>query len=168
MLVRLLAFVAITQMSIAAAHAQAPPPAPADFVVVGSLDVVIDGVNGGDQPTTSDPVIVAGWTFECRSGLQPKTQRLGEIHAFYKSIDKPAEDPVEVKASLLLTVARPDVAAVYQPYCPAVGANVGFVAVIPPPPAFGTWTLQLVVSATDSADRVATWTGLRTIHMLPE
>src|SRR5262245_6705700 len=126
------------------ASAQTNLPEP--FEVRGALDLIvaIDGTPAddplGSHLTTSDPLWLTGWTVECRSGLQPQTQRLGQFSAYWTRRSGPLE---EVQRSTILAapiiVERQDVAKALSPSCSAVGPHVGYWILVTPPSEWGIW-----------------------------
>lgn len=148
---------------VSPAGAQTLPPAPSDFRLYGSLDVVVSS-DGSSSLSLSRPVILDGWLFECRSGLQPQTQRVGEFSIQYWRIyHHPFGEIYIMPPSSTAVVGRPDVMPVFQSACPAVGGHTGFHLAVPPPPEDGNWTLELVVSTTDGAGRRITWGASRAV-----
>jgi len=143
---------------IAPLHAQSPSsalaltPAPPDFYIDGYIDRV-EVVPGSGR------VVLLGWAFECRSGLQPATQRLG---AFSVHFTAPGQSNV-IPATMTIGIGeRPDVAAVYEPYCPAVGQHVCYAITVPAPSA-GVWTARLSWVTWDGAGRIALHNDARTV-----
>ena len=136
---RVLVIVAAT---VAPASAQPAPPAdlPRDYLIAGYLDraVVSDG-----------RALLQGWVFECRSGLQPVSQRVGSVSVHYAA---PGREPFIPRTIALAAGERPDVAAVYQPFCPSVGNRTGYAIVTEAPPA-GTWTARVAWVTFDGRDR---------------
>ena len=136
-------------------------PTPTDFRVCGQIDQVVPA-DGSPTLTTTTPVGIGAWVFECRSGLQPATQRLGTITALWWRMLGPQHGEVDGGPVTTATVAvRADVAAAYQSLCPAMGAAVGLNLTVPPPSEAGIWTLDLVVTTTDGAGRRIEWRGRR-------
>ena len=120
----------------APATAQAPPAPPADFQLIGSLDIA---VALGSDP---HPVVGAGWIFDCRSGLRPVLERVGSVSM--KMVHNP--DGVPVFPSVRVEpspMPRTDVLAAYSSKCPSMGAYTGYfvIADMPPPPGWYTVTI---------------------------
>jgi hypothetical protein len=165
---QLLAIAIVVVACVAApVRAQSPSELPPsdDFAVYGSLDVVISGI-GSPSLTLDQPLILAGWAFERRSGLQPQTQRIGTFTVAYMRVyNPPFGEIAPATISGPWVNVRPDVAAAYQVTCPAVGPNTGFVLVASPPEESGYWTLVLNVATTDGAGRRADWEVRREIFV---
>lgn len=161
--------IAVVAVSLAApVHAQSPSElAPGAYRLYGSLDVVIPA-DGGATFTTVTPVVLAGWVFECRSGLQPQTQRVGEFVAYW-SRRLPGSSFGEVQTATLSAVyyvaQRPDVVLVYRNTCPAVGPNVGFLVMATPPDEPADWTLNLGVTTVDGAGNRIWWEAHKEIRV---
>lgn len=135
--------------------------APADFKVCGHLDA-ISGANVTAEMTTRTLVNVGLWVFECRSGLQPQTQRVGTVYARWWRLLSPQHGQSEqVIVQAPATAPRPDVAAAYAATCPAIGQDVGLNFLVAPPTEAGIWTLDIVVTTSDGAGRCIEWLGRR-------
>jgi hypothetical protein len=131
-------------------------PAASDFQLIGSLDSVVNATTGSRAVFTTNALVSAGgWIFECRSGLQPQTQRIGVFSATYRFVGSDTVIPAGLFPVEI--AARQDVAQAYQFECPAVGAHVGFNVNMFPPPVQGQWELKLTVTTTDGAGRPLEW-----------
>lgn len=130
---------------------------PADYRLLGSLDIVVDSATGSqDTFTVGTPIWYSGWNGECRSGLQPQTQRVGTFSIRYSRVDRigaPQKPPVLAP----FTVQRPDAAAALTGDCPAIGPNIGYWLLAPGPTEAGDWYVSLFVTTTDGAGRQAIW-----------
>lgn len=175
MLARTVVLVALVVLVVAvltpsAARAQAP----SDFKVFGSLDLVVDSATGSQETfTVGTPIWYTGWAGECRSGLQPQTQRVGRFAVQYARVvpgappEKPAEPPTPPVLPVF-TVQRPDAAAVVSGQCPAIGPHIGYWVLAPAPPEPGDWYLWFLVITTDGAGREASFESQpRIITVLP-
>jgi hypothetical protein len=147
------------------ARAQTPlTPAPSDYQLIGSLDRVANATTGTGSFTTNALVSTGGWIFECRSGLQPQTQRIGTFSAEYRRILNDGTDIVIPAGVMAVEIAaREDVAKAYQFDCPAIGPHVGFNLSIFPPPVQGQWELKLIVTTADGAGRPLLWSRTHNI-----
>lgn len=120
------------------------PPAPqvGDFTLKGTIDWA---------QQIEQQIVISGWQFECRSGLQAITQRLGLFGAQYKdTVHGTLFSPTTFQMS---TVERPDVAAAFTTSCPAVGSFVGYGVFTDTPPYPSVWELHIVFRTTDGAGR---------------
>lgn len=153
------AFVVALLLSAPAA-AQTLPPAPADYALIGALDVPVENLT-----TTRANFRVSGWIFECRSGLQPFTQRLGNVTLrFFRGGTSFFPPKYDVEGNIM----RADVPPYFTPQCPSVGPYVGFNVTMPTyalPPQ-GTWELQLWWWTTDGAGRVIWHNVNRTVTFI--
>lgn len=154
---------AVTLAILAApAAAQTLPPAPPDYVLIGALDLPVQNL-----VTTRADFRVAGWIFECRSGLQPFTQRVGTVTMrFYQ----PGTDTSVFPASYEVdgNIPRADVPPYFAAQCPAVGPYVGYnlkIATTSLPPR-GTWDVQLWWFTTDGAGRTVQHGASRTVTFI--
>lgn len=135
------------------AYAQAPPPpvpAPPDFQIYGYLDAP-----AANAVISRSAFEMAGWVLECRSGLQPVSQRVGNVTVNFVSAKDLSVRFVPAAIVPAFSLERPDVARAYEPACHAVGAHVGYWISIPsqnmPPP--GDWILQITWITFDGAGR---------------
>ncbi len=159
----LLTVILVTLIAAAPAHAQTETERyPGAFAVEGSLDLVValDGSVATADPTTShlsrsQQIWIAGWAFECRSGLQPQTQRIGQFNVTFTRTRGSFGEMQQSIVSTPVVVARADVVAARQGDCPSVGPNVGFWALVTPPDDWGPWTMNLEISTTDGAGHIA-------------
>lgn len=161
-----LLLIVVALASASTAYAQSPTSlAPDAFTVYGSLDVVISG-NGSASLSLDQPLILAGWAFECRSGLQPQTQRVGTFSVAYMRVYRPRFGEIEsASISGPWVNVRPDVALARNGMCPSVGDNTGFVLVASPPSEAGYWTMVLNVATTDGAGHRVDWEVRRDIFV---
>lgn len=150
----------VASASIARAQSPTELPAPDDFKVYGSLDIVMP-VDASDTFTTAKSVIMAGWVFECRSGLQPQTQRVGQFSAYWSRRlgDSRFGEVQWADISAVYVAQRPDVPIARRDTCPSVGQNVGFYVVAAPPDEQADWTLNLAVTTFDGAGHSTGWQG---------
>lgn len=119
--------------------------APPDFYVLSSVDWA------NYFPTPTPVVVISGWTFECRSGLQPTTQRQGTVGIAYYPINNATPVLPNFKVE---TLQRTDVAAAFTASCPALGPSVGFwITATPPPP--GKYVVFVSWLTWDGAGRLA-------------
>jgi hypothetical protein len=134
-------------LGLARADAQSSPtsPGPDGFQIFTYLDTV-----GGPVISRGAGKMVAqGWAFECRSGLQPVTQRIGSLAVAYSDgIRTVAPERFGVPVAIV----RPDVARAYGAYCPAVGSVVGFAVMADPPP-IGVWMVKIAWVTWDGSGR---------------
>ena len=65
-----------------------------------------------------DHVVFSGWAFHCATGQQPVSLRIRYFSEFGQWIDIPA--------TVTWRQARPDVKAVFLPYCPNLGPFIGW------------------------------------------
>ena len=138
--------------------ASTPPP----FEIRASLDLV-QSADGGTITTTT-PVILAGTAFECRSGLQPQTERLGTFEVYWTRVYMPHFGEIEPGTiTYLAAVSRLDVQAAAVSSCPSVGTTEGFVLVVTTPTEPGTWTLGLGIAATNTDGTSARWDNRQSI-----
>jgi hypothetical protein len=116
---------------------------PTDFVLYGSLDVVIV-LNQG-----AHPVIASGWIFDCRSGLRPVLERVGSVSMLMvRDGDQSAFFPnVRVEAA----TARPDVLAAYGAACPSMGQETGYTLIADIPPPSGGYVVYVAWATWDGA-----------------
>lgn len=149
-----------------AAPAAAQGAAVDDYRIYGHLDVV-QSLDGSTAFTTAMPIVAGLWTFECRSGLQPQTQRVGLFAAHYWRVFGRFGEVEDGSVTLVQVEERKDVAAAYQRTCPAVGPNVGLLLLVSPPPEPGVWMLQIDAFTTDGAGRLASWSVTQEILVQP-
>jgi len=138
----LVAAVVIVTVTPAAAQIALPRDPPADFWIASYVDraVVMD----------DGRVLLQGWSFDCRTGLQPATQRIGSVTVHYSAPGGQRYIPDTFQ--LWGGGERPDVASVYAPHCPSVGPFVGYGIIATAPPA-GVWTVTVSWVAFDGAGR---------------
>jgi hypothetical protein len=130
---------------VAPASAQTGPPRelPPDFWIASYVDIA--------TATTGGRAVLQGWAFDCRTGLQPFTQRPGTLMLHFAAPGRASFVPSSF--TIWGGGERPDVAAVYQPqHCPSVGSFTGFAIVSDAPPA-GTWRAVVSWVAFDGAGR---------------
>lgn len=82
-----------------------------------------------------------GWGFECFSGRV--ADRVDIHYQDYDGYWRPLLQPVT--ALHYGSIARPDVEAVYQPYCPNVGTMTGWSLAVTNPPPLGLRRVQINV-----------------------
>lgn len=108
-------------MTAATVNAQVPgyptPGCPTCSITYGYMD----GLEPSNVPVASvnQTWIVAGWGFNCYSG-----QVTDRIDVYYKG-DDGFYKKIPTIGFLNNSVYRPDVAAVYAPFCPAVSSTTG-------------------------------------------
>jgi hypothetical protein len=122
-------------------------PAHPDFKIMMNVDspVVMQYVS------RSQPLVIGGWTFECLSGLQPSTQRVGDIAVRFQNVNTGAEFlPVTVK---LYNGVRSDVGLAFSGACPAVGSYTGFSLVVTGLPPANMYQMTVLVDTWDGAGR---------------
>lgn len=141
--------------------AQAPTTttAPADYGLLGYVDYPRE-----DQVLRRSEFYVMGWMFECRSGLQPFTQRIGDITIGFFAPGQGNKLPGRLE--VFGGWERPDVAAAFSGACPSVGKFVGYGLGVTGLPPAGTWTLTVSWITWDGAGRPRQHTESRTITLI--
>jgi hypothetical protein len=154
--------IAVLILGSASASAQLPDPtvAPADFSI--KLAVDYPAANAVvSRKAMAYGFAAAGWVFECRSGLQPLTERVGSLSVWWGEPGGREYHPQDF--GLYGFLHRPDVAKAYASACPSVGDYTGFaiwVSDLPPP---GEWDLRVGIATWDGARRVITRAVIRHI-----
>ncbi len=119
-------FASVALAAILSQSVITPPKAPADFLIVSAVDSVTY------VGTTMPAVIIGGWAFECRSGLQPTLHVWGRVTVTFLNA---AGDPWIAPRVWVQNTKRPDVRAAF-PACESLGDRAGFnlyVQDAPPP-----------------------------------
>lgn len=138
------------------AHAQAPPIL--DFGILSYLDYP----RAGDVVRRSQFYLM-GWAFECRSGLQPVTQRIGDVTVGFF---QPGRGTVLANYQVFGSWERPDVAAAFRGACPAIGPYVGYGMGIANVPPAGVWTVTVAWATQDGAGRVSQHSAASTFTLI--
>lgn len=114
------------------------------YKLIGYLDLPAENA----IVSRTKPMTAAGWVFECKSGLQPLSQRVGAMAVAFTATG----GSLFVPKTFTLTpiVGRPDVQLAFGSLCPAVGPWTGYGVKVEDMPPAGAWTL--IVSWT-------TWDG---------
>lgn len=124
-----------------------------DFFVTAHVDVP-NMANGIPLISKADgPLVVGGWAFECRSGLQPATQRTGDLAVSLMDVNTGAQPSYTVRT---VTGDRADVGRYFRFFCPALGNTAGFSLLVDltnvPP---GMYKFSVLADAFDYAGRLA-------------
>jgi hypothetical protein len=139
-------------------QANADPSMPADFRLEGSLDVA--------QPSGSQ-IALGGWIFDCRSGLQPITERVGSVSvAFYpdSGFGGASFGPlVPVHYQVLGGFQRDDVLAGKGAACPSMGNRVGYWIFVSDTLPAGRYTVHVAWVTWDGAQRQVSHLATKTI-----
>jgi hypothetical protein len=143
--------VAVALVLLFAVPGGAQTPASPDFYLRGYVDMVISATGSTTLSRNAGQLVSVGWLFECRSGLQPVTQRVGAAVVYYTNDAGERFTPTHFQ---IITTVRPDVEAYWQRIgaCPAIGPNVGFAAYADAPGP-GFWIMHVTVATWDGAGR---------------
>lgn len=105
----------------------------------------------------AQPLVIHGWAFECRSGLQPSTQRVGDIAVRFVSVqNQRVSFTPKVGSVTLLNTFRPDVGLAFGFACQSVGSAAGYALIVTDLPPRGSWHLEVLIDTFDGRGRVIT------------
>lgn len=129
-----------------------PPGWAEDYKILSHIDSPTRDTFVVQDSKNSARLVIGGWGFECRSGLQPFTQRVGDYGVFFRNVAT-GEDimPDTVR---VYNGARPDVGRAFASLCPAVGDWTGYSTVVTGLPKPGNYWMYALWATFDGKGRI--------------